>query len=74
MESLENKIKDFVRSLGVDVVGVAGPDQLNGPPSTDANFILKGGKSCVTFAIPMDVDAIYDFFSKKGKTYRNIAK
>jgi len=25
MESLENKIKDFVRSLGVDLVGVAGP-------------------------------------------------
>lgn len=74
MESLENKIKEFVKSLGVDLVGVAGPDQLNGPPSTDANFILKGGKSCVTFAIPMDVDAIYDFFSKKGKTYRNIAK
>jgi len=74
MVGIEEKIKDFVKKKGIDVVGVAGPDQLDGAPSTDAGFILKGGKSCVSFAIPQSVDMIYDFFSKKGKTLRNIEK
>ncbi len=65
-------MKDFAKSIGVDLVGVAGPDQLDGPPSTDAGYILRGGKSCVSFALPQNVDAIYDFLSKKGKTYLNI--
>ena len=53
--SLEQEIKEFVNSLGIDVVGVAGPGRFDGPPSLDPNYILKGGKSVITFAIPFDV-------------------
>ena len=35
MGMLEQKIKDFVRGQGVDVGGLAGPERLDGPPSTD---------------------------------------
>jgi hypothetical protein len=35
MGSLESKIKDFVAEQGVEVVGLAGPERLDGPPSLD---------------------------------------
>ncbi len=73
-DNIEDRVKDFAKSLGVDLVGVAGPDQLDGPPSTDAGYILRGGKSCVSFALPVSVDSIYDFFTKKTKTHHNIDK
>ncbi len=74
MKTLEEKIKSFAKEQGIEVVGVAGPDQLDGPPSTDTSYILKGGKSCVMFAVPLSVESIYDFFSKKNKTHHNIDK
>ncbi len=40
MNSIEDKVKDYAKSIGADLVGVAGPDQLDGPPSTDAGYIL----------------------------------
>jgi hypothetical protein len=66
MNGIEDKVKDYAKSLGIEIVGVAGPDQLDGPPSTDAGYVVKGGKSCVALAVPLGVESIYDFFSKKG--------
>ena len=57
--NLEEKIKDFVRSLGVDLVGLAGPDRLDGPPSLDPTYTLKGARSIVSLVLPMDQGAIY---------------
>jgi epoxyqueuosine reductase QueG len=64
--SIEQKIKDFVRSQGVDVVGVAGPDRLDGPPSLDPTYYLKGARSIVSMIVPMDGQAIHDFLGKKS--------
>jgi hypothetical protein len=50
--NLEEKIKDFVRGQGVDVVGLAGPDRLDGPPSLDPTYTLKGAKSIVAMVMP----------------------
>ncbi len=36
---LEQEIKDFMKSLGVDLVGVAGPGRFDGPPSLDPTYI-----------------------------------
>jgi hypothetical protein len=72
MGSLERKIKDFVREQGVDIVGVAGPERLNGPPSLDPTYTLKGAQSVVSFALPMDVNAIYDFLGKKTPSPHNL--
>lgn len=68
MGSLENGIKDFVKEHGVEVVGVAGPERLNGPPSLDPTYTMPGAKSIVSIALPMDVDAIDDWLSKKSKS------
>ncbi len=72
MSSLEQQIKDFARGQGVKVVGVAGPERLDGPPSLDPTYILPGAKSIVSMAMPMDVPAIYEFLSKKSATPHNI--
>ena len=69
---LELEIKEFVRGQGVDVVGVAGPERLGGPPSLDAGYTMKGARSVVSMATPMDVDAIYAFLSKKSPSPHNV--
>ena len=72
MGGLEQKIKAFVKEQGVNVVGLAGPGRLDGPPSLDPNYILRGARSIVCMAVPMDVEAIYDFLSKKCQSAHNV--
>lgn len=73
MNGLEAKIKDFVHSQGIAVVGVAGPERLkDSPPSLDPTYVLSGARSVVSMAMPMDVPAIYDFLSKKSPAPHNI--
>lgn len=72
MATIENQIKEYVKSLGAPVVGVAGPERFDGPASLDPGYILRGAKSIVSFALPFDVDAIYGFLSKKDQTSHNI--
>lgn len=59
--TLEREIKDFVRSLGIDVVGLAGPGRFDGPPSLDPEYTMKGAKSIVSIALPLDVPAIHNY-------------
>jgi hypothetical protein len=63
---LEEKIKDFVRGQGVKVVGIAGPESLDGPPSLDPTYTMPGARSIISMALPMDTQAIYDFLGKKS--------
>jgi len=63
--SLKQRIKDFAGDLGIETIGAAGPDRLDGPPSLDPTYSMKGARSVVSFALPMNVEAIYDWFSKK---------
>lgn len=71
-KGLEGRVKDFVHSCGVDVVGVAGPERLDGPPSLDLDYTMPGACSIVSIAIPMDVDAIYRFLGKQTPTPHNV--
>ena len=66
MAGIEEKIKGFLRERGVEVMGIAGPERLDGPPSLDPTYTMKGAKSIITFALPMDVDAIYKFLGKES--------
>jgi hypothetical protein len=67
MKTLEDKIKNFAKEQGVDVVGLAGPERFKGPqpPSNNPSYVMRGAKSIVSLVMPMDVDGIYDWFSKK---------
>ena len=72
MGAVEQKIKDFARQQGVPVVGVAGPERLDGPPSLDPTYTMRGARSIVSLAAPMDVPAIEDFLAKKSPTPHNL--
>jgi ferredoxin len=71
MSGIEEKIRNFMRDQGVTVVGMAGPGRLDGPPSLDPAYTMRGAKSIICFALPMNVDAIYDFLSKKTPVTHN---
>ncbi len=71
MSFLEDDIKSFLKNQGVQVIGIAGHERLDGPPSLDPTYTMRGAKSIVSFALPMNVDAIYDFLSKKTPVTHN---
>ena len=50
---LEDQIKDFAHDQGVDVVGLAGPERLDGPPSLDLDYSMSGARSVISMALPM---------------------
>ena len=70
--NLEENIKEFVRDQGVDVVGIAGPEHLDGPPSLDLEYTLHGARSVISMALPMNVDALYDFLAKRSPAPHNL--
>jgi ferredoxin len=77
MTNLEQQIKEYVNEQGVEVVGLAGPDRLIGPPSLDPTYIMSGAKSIVSMALPFHTGAIYDYLSKKSPlphTYDHLLK
>jgi len=71
MSGIEEDIRRFLKNQGVQVIGMAGPERLDGPPSLDPTYTMRGAKSIVSFALPMDVNAIYDFLSKKTPVTHN---
>jgi hypothetical protein len=72
MPGLEENIKDFAKKAGAHLVGVAGPERMDGPASLDPGFIMRGARSIVSIAIPLDVNAIYEFFGKISPAPHNI--
>jgi len=57
---------------GVQVVGIAGPDRLDGPPSLDLDYSMKGGRSVISMAVPMNVLALDEFLSKRSPAPHNL--
>lgn len=48
MNDLKQKIKSFLKDQGVEVVGMAGPDRLDGPPSLGPDlYHERGAFSCI---------------------------
>ncbi len=71
-DNLEEKIRDFVHGQRIEVVGIAGPDRLDGPPSLDPSYVMPGARSIISMALPMDIQAIYDFLGKKSPVPHNL--
>lgn len=72
MQSKEEKIKDFARKAGASLVGIAGSERFDGPPSLDPTYTMKGANSIVSIVLPMNVPAIYDFLGKKTHGPHNV--
>jgi hypothetical protein len=52
---IEQDIRSFLKNQGVDVIGMAGPERLDGPPSLDPTYTMRGAKSIISFALPINV-------------------
>jgi len=72
MKNIEESIREFALKAGAGLVGIAGPERLDGPPSLDPGYTLRGAKSVVSLVLPMNVPAIYDFLGKKSSGPHNI--
>ena len=66
MGGIEEKVMKFAAQQGVSVVGIAGPERLDGPPSLDPSYSMKGARSIVSLVMPMDNKAIYQFLGKEA--------
>lgn len=72
MGDLETRIKAFLKGEGVVVAGCAGPGRLDGPPSLDPTYTMKGARSIVSWALPMNVEAIDDYLGKRSYVPHNL--
>lgn len=72
MKGIEDSIRKFLSDQNVTIMGMAGPERLDGPPSLDPSYTMAGAQSIICFALPMNVDAIYDFLSKKTPVTHNV--
>jgi hypothetical protein len=72
MGALESRIDGFLRDRGVEVSGFAGPERLDGPPSLNPRRTMRGARSIVSLALPMNVKAIEDFLGKRTAVPHNL--
>ncbi|MBW2444462.1 MAG: epoxyqueuosine reductase [Deltaproteobacteria bacterium] len=57
---------EYLTIQGASTVGVSTTETLaGGPPSTDLGYVLKGARSAVTFALPLDQDKIIKYLAKE---------
>jgi epoxyqueuosine reductase len=67
--SLNSIIEEFLLERGALKVGVSTVETLaGGPPSVDLSNKLPGARSAVSFALPMNREAILLFLSKKDRS------
>ena len=67
--SLTEQVMELARAKGAMAAGVSTLETLaGGPPSTDLTYILPEARSAVTFALPLQREAIRAFLSKQNQT------
>jgi epoxyqueuosine reductase len=65
-EDLNQLAKDLVLNAGAIDVGIVTTETLEGgPPSTDLSYVLRGARSAVVFALPLDPEKIERFLKKE---------
>ena len=66
--SMESSIEEFLLERGAIKVGVATLETLaGGPPSTDLEYCLKGARSAISFALPLNRDHIRAYLAKEDR-------
>jgi epoxyqueuosine reductase QueG len=64
---LESEIEEFLWERGAVGVGFATVKTLaGGPPSANLGYMLRGARSAVSFALPLDREKIREYLSKKS--------
>jgi epoxyqueuosine reductase QueG len=67
-DKLSQDVLDYVTCLGTSAAGIATVDTLaGGPPSADLTYVLPEAKSAISFALPLDQEAIRAFLRKEDR-------
>ena len=73
MERLSKDVLNYLECQGACSAGIATMETLEGgPPSTDLTYVLDTARSAITFAVPLDQDAILSFLMKKDRISHEI--
>ncbi len=65
---MSEQIKDVAWEYGASSAGITTIASLaGGPPSTDLEYVMKGARAAVTFAVPFDHDHVRNFLSKRDR-------
>jgi len=66
--TLNGLVEEFLLERGAIGVGVATIETLaGGPPSTDLEYCLEGGRSAISFALPLNRDHIRAYLAKEDR-------
>jgi len=69
---LTQSVKETALEMGASNVGVAGPDNLTGPPEADPRPLLPGATAVVSFLFVEPEDAVMKYLSKEDpEPYRD---
>jgi len=75
MGPLEKQIKAIARENGAALVGIASKQRLSdAPPAGDPTYLLPSAQSIISIAIPYDLKALRQFFSKSSWKAWNVDK
>ncbi len=67
MEKITRRAVELAQCYGASAVGIATIETLaGGPPSTDLTYVLPTARAAITFAVPLNQDAIERWFAKKS--------
>lgn len=69
MKQLSETVLDFVECFEVCATGIATVETLaGGPPSANLTYVLRGAKSAICFAVPLDQSLIPSFLAKENRS------
>jgi epoxyqueuosine reductase QueG len=68
MANLSKLVREYVMNLGAAATGIATVETLaGGPPSADLTYVLPGARSAISFALPLDQEAVCAFLRKEDR-------
>lgn len=68
MDRLSKDVLNYLECQGTCSAGIATLETLEGgPPSADLTYVLDNARSAISFAVPLDQDAILSYLRKKDR-------
>jgi epoxyqueuosine reductase QueG len=68
VERLSKDVLDYLECQGTCSAGIATLETLDGgPPSTDLTYVLDNARSAISFAVPLNQNAVLSYLMKKDR-------
>lgn len=72
LKDLKSEVKRMALDAGAKLVGIGSKERLkDAPPTGDMDYSLKGAQSCIIWALPIPIEILKNYLSKKERwSYR----